>query len=212
MTAAAVALTVLFVAILLAGERLERMALRAPAKAAASAVFVAAGVLRYTNGHPYDAWLVLGLVLGAVGDVLLLIPRGFLAGLVVFLLGHAAYIVAFHTLLPVRSWPFGLLAPVVVVSGVIANRLWPHLGKLRWAVLGYVTVISIMVWGAAATAGAGHQAGWMRLAGAMLFYCSDLFVARDHFIKHRFQNRALGLPLYYAGQLILAFTVGISVS
>ncbi|NOZ77683.1 MAG: lysoplasmalogenase [Acidobacteria bacterium] len=205
---AAVVLSVILVAVLVAGEKSGRMALRAPAKIAASAVFVAVGVARYSSGHPYDAWLVLGLVLGAIGDVLLLLPRGFLAGLVVFLLGHAAYIVAFHTLAPIHSWPLGFLAPVVIVSGVASNLLWAHLGKLRWAVLGYVTVISIMVWGAAGTVAAGDRAGWMRLAGAVCFYASDLLVARNRFVKKTFNNRAWGLPLYYAGQLILAFTVG----
>jgi len=204
----AVILTAAFLVILLAGERSGRTALRIPSKIAASAVFVTVGILRYEPGHPYDAWIVLGLVLGAVGDLLLALPRGFLAGLVVFLLGHAAYVAAFHVLAPVHLWAAGPLAPVVIVSGVAVNRLWPYLGRLRWAVLGYVTVISIMVWGAAGTIVPGEYGGWQRLAGAALFYVSDLFVARNRFVERQFLNRALGLPLYYAGQLILAFTVG----
>jgi len=41
------------------------------------------------------------------------------------------------------------------------------------------------------------------------FYISDLFVARDRFFKTEFSNRLLGLPLYYAGQFLLAFSVGL---
>lgn len=47
-------------------------------------------------------------------------------------------------------------------------------------------------------------------AGAVLFYLSDLAVARDRFVKSSFLNRALGLPTYYLGQLLLAFTIGSS--
>jgi len=206
---AASLLIAMLVAIVLAAEWSGKAALRVPAKLAASAVFVAVGLLRYQAGHPYDAWIVLGLVLGAAGDLLLALPRGFVAGLVVFLLGHAAYVAAFHVAVPVHSWAYAALAPVIVVSGVAVNRLWPYLGKLRFAVLGYVTVISIMVWGAAGTLSSGETLGWHRLAGAVLFYISDLFVARNRFVEKKFINRAIGLPLYYAGQLLLAFTVGV---
>jgi hypothetical protein len=47
------------------------------------------------------------------------------------------------------------------------------------------------------------------LAGAFCFYVSDLFVARHRFIKEEYQNRLLGLPLYYTGQFMLAFSVGL---
>ena len=40
--------------------------------------------------------------------------------------------------------------------------------------------------------------------GAVLFYVSDLFVARERFVTPGFVNKALGLPLYYGGQLLLA--------
>jgi len=44
--------------------------------------------------------------------------------------------------------------------------------------------------------------------GAILFYLSDLFVARHRFMKQEFVNRLLGLPLYYSGQFLLAFSIG----
>jgi hypothetical protein len=45
--------------------------------------------------------------------------------------------------------------------------------------------------------------------GAASFYFSDVFVARDRFLKPEFLNRLLGLPLYYLGQYLLAFSVGL---
>jgi len=49
---------------------------------------------------------------------------------------------------------------------------------------------------------------WTAAAGAALFYLSDLAVARQRFVHEDFINRALGLPTYYLGQLLLALTVG----
>ncbi len=47
----------------------------------------------------------------------------------------------------------------------------------------------------------------MRLAGAVSFYVSDLSVARDRFLAPGFSNRIWGLPLYYGGQPLLAWSV-----
>jgi hypothetical protein len=45
--------------------------------------------------------------------------------------------------------------------------------------------------------------------GAVSFYISDLFVARDRFLKTEFVNRLIGLPLYYGGQFLFAFSIGL---
>jgi len=78
---------------------------------------------------------------------------------------------------------------------------------MRVPVFTYVAVISVMVWGAAAAVLAGGAARPL-LIGALLFYFSDLAVARDRFVQKAFINRALGLPAYYLGQLLLAASVG----
>jgi uncharacterized membrane protein YhhN len=57
----------------------------------------------------------------------------------------------------------------------------------------------------AATLPAGRPlALWV---GALLFYVSDLAVARNRFVAPGFANRAWGLPAYYAGQMLLASTL-----
>jgi len=78
-------------------------------------------------------------------------------------------------------------------------------------VLAYVLVITLMLSGAWAvfqdsTFSAGGRA--FLFAGALCFYLSDILVARDRFIRAEFSNRLLGLPLYYAGQFLLAFPPG----
>ncbi|MDP7453893.1 MAG: lysoplasmalogenase family protein, partial [Arenicellales bacterium] len=47
----------------------------------------------------------------------------------------------------------------------------------------------------------------MILLGALMFYVSDLAVARDRFVATGFGNRVWGLPLYYGGQLVLASSI-----
>jgi uncharacterized membrane protein YhhN len=44
--------------------------------------------------------------------------------------------------------------------------------------------------------------------GALFFYISDLFVARHRFVRAAFENRLAGLSLYYAGQFMLAVSIG----
>jgi uncharacterized membrane protein YhhN len=176
-------------------------------KTAASASFVVLGVLRWSNGDVVGGWLVAGLALCAVGDVLLLGDRSFDAGLVAFLLGHVLYVAGFHAALPVGRWSLLALAPLLIVSGGAARWLWPHLGRRRSSVLAYVVVISVMVWGGISAFTRGVLP-WTAAAGAILFYVSDLAVARHRFIQRSFINRALGLPIYYLGQLLLALTIG----
>ena len=45
------------------------------------------------------------------------------------------------------------------------------------------------------------------LVGAVMFYLSDLSVARERFVRSGFVNRIWGLPAYYVAQLILAWTI-----
>jgi len=135
-----------------------------------------------------------------------MLPGGLRRGLIAFLLGHLAYLAAFHTLLPARDWPFLAGLPVAAASALVARWLWPHLGHMRGPVSAYVAVITVMVWAAVSVLSAG-RAGWVVLAGALLVYVSDVAVARERFVRSSFLNRAWGLPAYYAGQALLAVSL-----
>jgi uncharacterized membrane protein YhhN len=189
--------------------RVGDRALEVVSKAAASGCFVALGLARLQAGDAFGTWLAAGLLLCAAGDLCLLDDRGFSAGLTAFLLGHLAYLGAFRSALPLSSWPIAALAPVLAASGLAAAWLWKRLGRRRVPVLAYVVAISLMAWGGLATAAAGALP--IRAAiGAVLFYLSDLAVARQRFVRPAFINRALGLPVYYLGQLLLALSIGSS--
>ncbi|MGE5236065.1 MAG: lysoplasmalogenase [Acidobacteriota bacterium] len=205
-TSALVAGMVVAVVVLLVGERWGRRRLVLAAKPAASAMFLAIGWVLLRPGDPYGAWVLVALVLCLAGDVLLMFPRAFGAGLASFLLGHVAYIVAFHTLRPAASWPIVWSVPIVTASVLATGWLLPHLGRMRGPVVAYVAVITVMVWGALSV-GLARPGSTRIVAGAVLFYLSDLSVARDRFVHRGFVNRAWGLPAYYLGQLCLALSV-----
>lgn len=191
---------------LLKSTRVGDRELEVVSKTAASIGFVILGAVAWSGGNPVATWLVIGLILCAVGDVLLLWDRSFDAGLGTFLLGHVAYIVAFQVALPITAWPRLMALPLVLAGIGALAWLWPHLGKRRGSVSAYVVVITVMVWGAFATT-LGGRIGWMVAAGAALFYLSDLTVARDRFVAPGFINRLIGLPLYYVGQILIALSV-----
>jgi len=64
-------------------------------------------------------------------------------------------------------------------------------------------------WTVLGDAGLNSTGRLLVFVGAVSFYLSDLFVARDRFLKSEFTNRLIGLPLYYCGQFLLAFSVGL---
>jgi uncharacterized membrane protein YhhN len=206
-TVSLAALMTVAVVVLVAAELRGWRTLVLVAKPVASVSFLLLGWGRFHPGHPYDAWVLLALLLCLFGDVLLMFRAAFIAGLASFLLGHLAYTLAFAGFLPPRSWSPGWAMPVLLASVVVARWLWPHLGRLRYAVLAYIAVITVMVWGAVAITAAG-RGPWFLSVGAVLFYLSDLAVARDRFVARRFASRAWGVPAYYFAQLLLALTIG----
>jgi uncharacterized membrane protein YhhN len=201
--------------VLVLGEYREDNRVRFTAKPLASLAFIAVGICAARRGdiHEFEVAVLAGLVLGAIGDVALLSPHGFLAGLGSFLLGHLAYAVAVGTYMPPRTWPgaAGLYAIVPVAIGLaVLAWLWPKLGSLRIPVIAYVAVILTMVIAALALLRTGAMDVHRRelfAVGAVLFFASDLAVARDKFVAKGFVNRAWGLPVYYAGQLLIAWSL-----
>lgn len=173
------------------------------AKPAASAGFLLVVALEPVDDTARATFIVVGLVLGAVGDIALM-GRGdgpFLAGLGAFLAGHIAYVIAFwfdQGGPPARlTGAVVALALAVGVGGWLRARL--H-GPFRIAVPVYIVVICAMV-ALAIGASPSHPTA---AVGAALFAASDLFVARERFVEPARWNPAVGLPLYYAGQLLIA--------
>ena len=74
-----------------------------------------------------------------------------------------------------------------------------------------MVVITVMVCAASSILGVPDlnlSGRVMAFSGAVAFYFSDVFVARDRFVKKEFINRLVGLPMYYVGQFLIAFSLG----
>ncbi len=192
---------------LLFGEWKHHPRLRFVSKPLASAGFIVAAIGFGALESRYGNIVLTGLVLGAVGDVFLLgTGKGaFIGGLVSFLLGHVAYVVAFGTL--PMSVPHAALAAVLTaaVMALIARWVFPHAPKMRIPIGIYMLVITAMCVVAIGAGAAG--APWMIPVGAVMFTVSDIAVVRNRFVSPGFVNRLWGLPLYYAAQLIIAWSI-----
>jgi len=199
----------LLLAELKGGARI-RLAFKAPL----SALFVLTALLQPGAGSGYGLLVILGLLLCLAGDVCLALPgeAAFRLGLASFLGGHLAYVAAFSLVAPPPAWLTWRTLVVAGVSAAVFFRLRPRLGRLKVPVLAYVAAIALMVsaaWGVKAAPTLSPRGPALIFFGAVLFYLSDLFVARDRFVAPGWLNRLLGLPLYYTGQFLLAFSVGL---
>ena len=200
--------TLVAVAALLASEARGARAGIWIAKPLASTGFVATALAAGATGSSYGRLVLLALVLSWWGDVLL-IPRSrvaFTAGLASFLAGHLAFAAGFLARGVAPLWLFVAALALTVPARVVDRWLQPHVpAKLRVPVRAYFVAISAMV--ACAFGTFGLAGGRVLLLGALMFFFSDLAVARDRFVAHGFVNRLWGLPLYYGGQLLLALSV-----
>jgi uncharacterized membrane protein YhhN len=156
----------------------------------------------------YGRILFIGLVLCAVGDILLMFEpeAAFLAGLIAFLSGHLGYALAFHQLPVELSGLWWSLPPALAL--ILGTHVWlrSHLpGPMKLAVPVYILVITLMLLFAGMTANQPGAA--LIITGAWGFALSDLAVARRQFINPTPLNGLWGTPLYFWSQLLIAASV-----
>ncbi len=211
-------LIVILALILLCGllyfEKGENQTGRLLTKTPLSTLFIIAAMIQ---PHPLASFfylMLIGLIFCMAGDICLVFPQKamFLTGLFAFLVGHIWYAVAFFYTAAIHQLAWIGFLVVLLTGGWIFFWLKPHLGSMKLPVLLYIIFISLMVCGAWTVIGDANLSRSGRIfvfAGAVLFYFSDLFVARQRFVKKAYLNRLFGLPLYYAGQFLLAFSTGI---
>ncbi len=73
---------------------------------------------------------------------------------------------------------------------------------MRLPIVGYAVIIGIMV-------SASFLTTLDIIIAAIMFAVSDMFVARDRFIKPSSKNALLITPLYFGAQALFAFSVSI---
>lgn len=204
-------LTVISVAVMLLAGYFRISYLPGIAKCAASIGFLwvafSAGAFQSTFG----IIMFTGLFFSFWGDAFLIGSGNnfFLAGLVSFFLAHVAYGIAFAVYAFNPLVTIGALIVMIPHTVVIYRWLSPHVEQELFApVVAYMAVITLMVALAAATW--GRPAAFFIVIGAVLFYISDLFVARGRFVESGMINGLIGLPIYYGGQLILAYSISVA--
>jgi uncharacterized membrane protein YhhN len=161
----------------------------------------------------YAGAISLGLLFSLAGDVWLMLPGNrFLYGLVSFLLAHLCYIFAFLTGSSANGFPWPVI-PLALIGAIILIYLWPALSaSLRGAVSLYVAVIVVMAALAVSRAMAGFSIDTLSAAiGALLFMASDAILAINRFRRPFHLAQAAVLGSYFAGQLMIALSVGLSV-
>lgn len=210
----AILLAAILLLVLLVYEKREEEKPRLIAKTILSCLFVLVAFLQPSSVPSYGNFILIGLIFCLAGDVCLALPgdKIFRAGLIAFLVGHIFYVIGFTYLVPVSNWFIPGAVLFWVFSLLVFAWLRPHLKAMLVPVVVYMLVITVMASGAWAVFDKSAYPFWGRtfvFAGAFLFYVSDVFVARNQFVKREFLNRLIGLPLYYLGQFLLAFSVGL---
>jgi uncharacterized membrane protein YhhN len=157
----------------------------------------------------YSYWILLGLALCFGGDLALMFQdqrKPFLLGLVLFLLGHVAYTIAFTLLGGFSVWTL-ISGLTLLVAGLAFFRLIAAgLGSMRIPVILYFLIISLMViqaTGLLESPQFTRQQALMVIGGALLFYISDVMLAANRFWRPWKYNRT-SLAFYYGGQLLIA--------
>jgi uncharacterized membrane protein YhhN len=173
----------------------------------ASSAFIALAIREGAFATMYGRLILTGLALSWCGDMFLIGPSktAFLAGLVAFLLAHVAYVAAFVRHGYARRWLWSAVVPVTAIAIGVFAWLEPYTPPdLENPVRAYVAVISLMVIFAFGTRGRGGSL--LIIAGATLFFLSDLSVASLRLVQTEYPTYIVGLPLYYAGQICLALS------
>lgn len=156
----------------------------------------------------YGRWLLAGLLLCMLGDLLLMPQdkRSFLAGLVAFLCGHLLYGIAFLQLGDSAAGPAISALPCLLLLVLTYRWILPRVDPpMKRPVACYMWVITGMLLCASMTV--QHPASFPIIAGAWGFALSDLAVARQQFIKASPLNGLWGTPLYFFSQMFLAASI-----
>ncbi|MCP4640150.1 MAG: lysoplasmalogenase, partial [bacterium] len=171
-----------------------------------STAFVLIAVLAGSFKSWYGRLLFLALVFFWHGD--LLGPTNFYTGVWAFLLGHLVLLAAFT----VRGLS---LRRVLVTAAALAPV---SLGACVWIcphvppsglplVLAYIIVISIML--ALAGGSIDSPGRTLVITAAVIFYVSDIFVARWRFVTDSSYNAFFCYPLYYTACILFAYSAAL---
>lgn len=147
-------------------------------------------------------WLV-AISFGLAGDVFLLWEKGFLPGLLSFLLGHIFYIAAFAERGGVYAGPLAVFTAAIISLSAFVY-LAQHLVRSRrkvyiLPVLLYISVTAILV-----VQSVKPPVLYSAVLGIFLFALSDFLLAFDKFVRQIWYVQAGVSLTYFTAQWLLA--------
>ncbi len=174
------------------------------AKPAAMVGLLSMALLAGATDSTVGRWLVLALLLGLVGDVLLLedTPSRFVGGLAAFLVGHLAYVASFVAVgldRPALGW---IGAVVLLVALVVGRRILPGALAQGGAALAVPVAVYMAVIGAMAVLGWATGRPLVGL-GASLFVVSDTVLAMGRFVQDRRWTHVVVMVTYHLAQALI---------
>ncbi|MBD3290252.1 hypothetical protein GF337_15710 [candidate division KSB1 bacterium] len=167
-------------------------------------------ILPQEHNQTYSIAILLGLMFSFGGDITLMqrTQKAFMVGLVLFLLSHIVYFITFTFFngFFVRNFASAFILTIMAI--LIFLYLRPGLGNMKYPVLIYIIIISIMMLSALNTFESDYftlKKSLFITIGAGLFYVSDVILAVNKFRKPFRYNR-VSLAFYYSGQLLIALS------
>ena len=189
-------------------------------KGLASLCFVAIGLICSPGTH-VAAMIIAGLIIGSIADVLLNLrmvfeEKGqliFLVGIVVFLTGHIMYLAA---VLPLCPYKLACIITGIVLTALLMVWIFSRvMAKPAFKIFGVVYIGAIMLLNCVAVGNViAEQSAFNTVfaIGAVLFLVSDIVLILNTFgSEFRQSLRNTNISLYYAGQLLIAFSLSLLV-
>lgn len=188
-------------------------------KSASSFCFLLVGFCAFAAcvDRRYGEWMLIGLVSGAIGDVLLALPfcypkkknLFFLGGLLFFLFGHLAYVAALFVM-PVKAGILVAICSILLALLVIEvlKKKQVDFQEMRLPSTVYAAVILFMEACALWHLQDGMLYGGILNIASLCFVLSDLILAFMLFgNRNTTRMTRWNLSLYYTAQLLLALTM-----
>jgi uncharacterized membrane protein YhhN len=157
---------------------------------------------------PYTQWILFGLCLSLIGDVLLMLPRDqFQLGLVAFCLAYLSYCFSFTL---ISAWHLTPWLPFAVfgLGGCIYWFFRPKLGKEKIPVAIYILVLMSMSWTATEYYLSGQtQSSSFAVLGCLIFIVSGMVLGFGRFDEQSVFSRQVVMVTYYSAQTLITLSV-----
>jgi uncharacterized membrane protein YhhN len=157
----------------------------------------------------YKYMIVAGLLCSLVGDIFLMLPADrFVPGLLSFLVAHLFYIAAFASGGVHFRTALWCATAFLIYGSLMLRALFPHLGRMKLAVVIYMLVILVMAGLALSRwVGTGQAGSALAFCGALLFTVSDSTLAVNRFKGGINHAQFYILSTYFAAQWLIALSV-----